>query len=952
MRKPYVDENKENKKSIKEFLLIGIPVGAFIVLAVIALIVGITVSEKIKNKNSEPDIAKVESGINDAQITPSNDSSDVSDKTDISDSNPDEDSKDAKDEDRKDNDKDKDEKNNKEEKNGEEKTVVSVGSILDTGNLSQKGSGYEGTKGTGKYNYGEALQKSLLFYELQRSGDLPDKVRCNWRGDSCLKDGSDAGLDLSGGWYDAGDNVKFNLPMSYTSTMLAWSVYVDRDAYVESGQLEYALSNIKWANDYFIKCHPSDEVYYYQVGDGNQDHSFWGSAEVVDVKMNRPSYKVTKSSPGSAVCAETAASLAACSIVYKDTDKTYSDLCLKHAKSLYKFARDTKSDAGYTAANGFYNSWSGFNDELAWSGAWLYMATGDETYLNNAQSDYSKADQNHKWAMCWDDVHIGAALLLAENTEDEKYCEAVEKHLDWWTTGVNGEKITYTPKGLAWLDSWGSLRYATTTAYIASVYADSGLCTSSKKKTYEDFALSQAGYALGDTGRSFEIGFGSNYPKNPHHRTAQGSYCDNMNEPNPARHILYGALVGGPDASDGYNDTVSDYIVNEVACDYNAGFTGLLAHLYSKYKGQTIKDFGAVETPGLEIYADGAVNVSGDDFVEIKAYVYNITGWPARVPKKIELRYFIDLSEVYEAGGSASDIEVTTNYMQSGKCEGLKVWDDANHIYYMSVVFDDGKLFPGGQSNYKQEIQVRMRNQKGVWDDSNDPSFNGLTNGNVTLAKNMAVYENDRLVFGTTPKSGDKAGESVIPATGAVSGNSGNNNSGNNNNSNNNNTNNNNTVTVSPSSVDADTGDLSVKIEYTGDGKSSVSGTIELTNNSSNAIDLSKTSITYYFTADNKNAFVFDNYHSAVNAKDGTYTALSNVTGTVSDASAMDCDKKCVISIGDAVSLKKGDKFTVSFAIHPSDWSNINITNDYSYKNNDGVVIKNNGNILFGKEPK
>ena len=938
MRKPYIDENKENKKSIKEFLMIGIPVGAIVILAGLALIAGIIITEKIKNRKAEtPEVATVETGVTQSENETESDITDVSDNKDTSVSV---DSKEETEEDTK-----------PEKKTTEETESVSkpVNSILDTGNLSQKGSGYEGTKGTGKYNYGEALQKSLLFYELQRSGDLPDKVRCNWRGDSCLKDGSDAGLDLSGGWYDAGDNVKFNLPMSYTASMLAWSVYEDKDAYVESGQLEYALSNIKWANDYFIKCHPSDEVYYYQVGDGNQDHSWWGPAEVVDTRMKRPAYKVTKQNPGSAVCAETAASLAACSIVYKDTDKTYSDLCLKHAKSLYKFARDTKSDAGYTAANGFYNSWSGFYDELAWSGAWLYMATGDETYLNNAKTDYSKADQNHKWAMCWDDVHIGAALLLAENTEDSKYSQAVEKHLDWWTTGVNGERITYTPKGLAWLDSWGSLRYATTTAFIASLYADTDMCDSAKKKTYEDFALAQAGYALGDTGRSFEIGFGKNYPMNPHHRTAQGSYCDNMNEPNPARHILYGALVGGPDASDGYNDTVSDYTVNEVACDYNAGFTGLLAHLYSKYKGQTIKDFGAVETPGLEIYADGGINVSGSDFVEIKAYVYNITGWPARVPKKIELRYFIDLSEVYDAGGSASDIEVTTNYMQSGKCDGLKVWDEANHIYYLSVVFDDGKLYPGGQSNYKQEIQVRMKSKNGVWDDSNDPSFTGLTSGSVSLAKNMAVYENDTLVFGTTPKSGDKAGESVIPSGGAVNSNSGN--SGNNGGNTNNNSGNNNNITVSPSSVTSDTGDIAVKIEYTGDGKSSVSGTIELTNNSSDAIDLSKTTITYYYTADNKNSFVFDNYHSAVNAKDGTYTALTNVTGSISDASGTDCDKKCVISIGDSVSLKKGDKFTVSFALHPSDWSNINITNDYSYKNNDGVVIKTGGNTVFGKEP-
>ena len=65
--------------------------------------------------------------------------------------------------------------------------------------MSEFGSGYEGIEGTGEFNYGEALQKSLLFYELQRSGPLPEVVRCNWRGDSALEDGSDVGIDLTGG---------------------------------------------------------------------------------------------------------------------------------------------------------------------------------------------------------------------------------------------------------------------------------------------------------------------------------------------------------------------------------------------------------------------------------------------------------------------------------------------------------------------------------------------------------------------------------------------------------------------------------------------------------------------------------------------------------------------------------------------------------------------------------
>lgn len=65
------------------------------------------------------------------------------------------------------------------------------------------------------HNYAELLQKSLLFYEAQRSGRLPENSRLNWRGDSGLEDGKDVGLDLTGGWYDAGDHVKFGLPMAY-----------------------------------------------------------------------------------------------------------------------------------------------------------------------------------------------------------------------------------------------------------------------------------------------------------------------------------------------------------------------------------------------------------------------------------------------------------------------------------------------------------------------------------------------------------------------------------------------------------------------------------------------------------------------------------------------------------------------------------------------------------------
>ena len=807
-------------------------------------------------------------------------------------------------------------------------------SVLDTGNLTETGNGYEGIEGSSDYNYGEALQKSILFYELQRSGDLPEQVRCNWRGDSCLTDGSDVGVDLTGGLYDAGDHVKFNLPMAYSGAMLAWSVYEDKEAYEEAGQLEYILDNIKWISDYLIKCHPEDEVYYYQVGNGGMDHSWWGPVEVIN--MERPSYCVTRDNPGSAVVGEAAACLAITSLVYADTDAEYSRLCLEHAESLYAFADSTRSDSGYTAADGFYNSWSGFYDELAWAGAWLYLATEDEAYLDNAEACYTQANHDYDWCMCWDDVHIGAATMLAKITGDDTYTDAVEEHLDWWTTGTaSGERITYTPKGLAWLDSWGSLRYATTTAFIASVYSEWEGCPSAKVNTYWDFAVSQAEYALGSSGFSYMIGYGDSYPTHPHHRTSQGSYCDNMNEPGTARHTLYGALVGGPDASDGYTDEVSNYNTNEVACDYNAGFTGLLANMYSRYHGKTLIDFGAVEEVSVPEYSvEGSVNVSGDDFVEMRTFVYNMTAWPARAAENLEYRYFVDLSEVYAAGGSADSIEVTTNYMQNGEVNGLYVWDEDAHIYYVSVSFGDG-LSPSGQSNYKSELQIRLRNPGGAWDNSNDPSFASL-NGTGTAA---ALYENDELIYGSEPgEGGATAGSGVVSGTGSGSGTT--------------------ETTAATSAAQGSTGgtatsgSLSMNVRYDSNGASanSISGSFEITNGSSSAIDLSSLLINYYITNSTNGTIVFDCYHAAINGAGGSYTQLNSVAATIASASGEKTDTVVAIAPGSGT-LNAGDTLTISFAMHYSDWSTFSSADDYSAQSVDSIVITSGGSVIFGNEP-
>lgn len=61
-----------------------------------------------------------------------------------------------------------------------------------------------GSGGAVNPHWTNILGSTLYFYEEQRSGKLPSTNRVPWRNDSATDDGRDVGLDLSGGYYDAG----------------------------------------------------------------------------------------------------------------------------------------------------------------------------------------------------------------------------------------------------------------------------------------------------------------------------------------------------------------------------------------------------------------------------------------------------------------------------------------------------------------------------------------------------------------------------------------------------------------------------------------------------------------------------------------------------------------------------------------------------------------------------
>lgn len=104
-------------------------------------------------------------------------------------------------------------------------------------------------------------------------------------------------------------------------------------------------------------------------------------------------------------------------------------------------------------------------------------------------------------------------------------------------------------------------------------------------------------YILGENPRkmSYMVGFGTNYPQKVHHRGASivsikkdkspvGCHEGFVkwfykNAPNP--NVLDGAIVGGPDISDYYNDSRSNFQQAEAATANSAPLVGVLAKLAS-----------------------------------------------------------------------------------------------------------------------------------------------------------------------------------------------------------------------------------------------------------------------------------------------------------------------------------------------------------------------------------
>jgi endoglucanase len=214
------------------------------------------------------------------------------------------------------------------------------------------------------------------------------------------------------------------------------------------------------------------------------DHYCWNRPE--DMAYKRPSISVT-SAPD--LGGEIAAALAAASIVFRDND-AYSKQLVHGAATVYRFALSSHAtySRGQSDIEPYYNSTS-YWDEYMWSAAWMYYATGNDSYIRFATDPDTPRNANafanvlDLSVFSWDNKLPGAQLLLSRLRMFLNPGYPYEDSLRGYHNATSIDMCSYLPRfaafnftkgGLAQFNHGGGqpLQYVVANSFLAVLYAD------------------------------------------------------------------------------------------------------------------------------------------------------------------------------------------------------------------------------------------------------------------------------------------------------------------------------------------------------------------------------------------------------------------------------------------------------------------------------------------------
>lgn len=369
-------------------------------------------------------------------------------------------------------------------------------------------------------------------------------------------------VDLSGGWFDAGDYLKFTATMSYALDNLLMA-YRESQASGSENANEDLLSEIDYGLTWLTKAwDPESGVLYAQVGlgDGNStvlgDHDVWRLPEA-DGKWGvsrsdrgdpryflayRPALRANE--PGTTIspnlAGRTAAAFALAAQVHADADPERADHELELAASLYTAAAtgsDQSDQLTTVYPREYYPETSWLDDmalgavELALAGSALGDSRTDEWIAEATRWGARYAASDDRGVLSLYDVGALALLdlvtIASDNRQEMLY--AVKTTLE---AAVEMSEEDIFNSGVSYWEGDSTAREFGLMVTAVEFMRRSG------DSTYLGLALEQAGWVLGANswGSTFVTGVGEIFPRCLQHQIA------NLNPDQ----ILVGAAVNGP----------------------------------------------------------------------------------------------------------------------------------------------------------------------------------------------------------------------------------------------------------------------------------------------------------------------------------------------------------------------------------------------------------------------
>ena len=386
-------------------------------------------------------------------------------------------------------------------------------------------------------------------------------------------------IDASGGWWDAGDYLKFVETTSYTVALMLVGVRDFPNQMGDGSTTSNFTNEAKFAVDWLQRMwDEKSKTLYYQVGIGSEslefenDHSVWRLPQADDTYGGTdPRYRYIRNRPvfvaGSAgskispnLAGRLAGDFALCFRVFKANDRVYADQCLRAAEDIFDLADTFPSRGLLTAAPHDFYGESEWRDDLEFGATELYFATrnGDlpdglphsdaSFYLNAAAywaSEYIRRQKGAGDTLSLFDIsglahfELHRALALAQNPRGLVISQSdllsdLQKKLDGAASHSNADPFG---SGLP----WGGGDTPALTAALSVMASEYDYLTNSK--TYTNYSSSWRANILGANawGTSFIVGAGSVFPHCIHHQVANLTGSHNGQPP-----ILTGALVEGP----------------------------------------------------------------------------------------------------------------------------------------------------------------------------------------------------------------------------------------------------------------------------------------------------------------------------------------------------------------------------------------------------------------------